>query len=291
MTNENGFDVDESCAGERLDRFLAGASGLGLRAARRMIEAGRVLVQGRPARASHRLGAGQAVRVLGDAGIEEGQGALRAVLLKKAGDFAALCKPAGLNTASLAGGGGASLEAQLGGLLPEGGYLLVNRLDRDTSGIVLAAATEAARARFKRLEDESRVDKRYLAVVQGVLSAPVELRWALDTADRARTRVLDGPAADPLRVTTARPLAAAGGLTLVEARIAKGARHQIRAHLARAGHPILGDALYGGGTDAGGLRLHHWRCEMPGFCAAALPDWEEFKVEVELLAKENPCAD
>lgn len=292
MTNENGFEVDDLSSGQRLDRFLAVKTGLGLRAARRMIERGLVDVQGHPGAAALRLRAGQAVAVRGAEAASSGDGgAALATLLKTGRGFAALVKPAGLHSARIAGAGGASLEDQLGGLLPEGGFALVNRLDRDTSGIVVAARGREAAALFRRMEDEARVDKRYLAVVQGRVEAPAVLAWALDTADRASTRVLERPSPDPLRVTRVRPLCVQGETSLVEARILKGARHQIRAHLARAGHPILGDALYGAAAGEGGLRLHHWRISMPGFCALALPDWPEFKVSIELLAEENPCVD
>jgi len=188
----------------------------------------------------------------------------------------------------------------------------------------LGALDEASARRFRSLEDLGAVDKRYLAVVAGNCVQPMLLAWALDMADRATVKVLDEHARDELRFTSVRPLAhriltpgAASpampanehgeacpaetcpgrelGLTLVEARIAKGARHQIRAHLARAGYPILGDSRYGGPAWPG-LRLHHWSSTFAGFEVRALPQWPEWPgwktvdVSLELSLEENGCA-
>jgi len=310
MTNEKRFLVDGQGARLRLDRFLCEAAGLSLRSARRLLERGAVLVDGAARQASYKLREGQGVRIETHGnGAPEGLGAR---LLKAEGGFVAFFKPSGLHTVELSGGDGPSLEAMLGHLYPDGPVRLVNRLDQDTSGIVLGALDETSARRFRALEDLGAVDKRYLAVVAGNLVQPMLLAWALDMADRATVKVLDEDARDELRFTSVRPLAhriptrgaafpdactdafahasangreqacpaEAGscwesGLTLVEARIAKGARHQIRAHLARAGFPILGDSRYGGPAWPG-LRLHHWSSTFAGFEVRALPQWPEW---------------
>ncbi|MFZ5427167.1 MAG: pseudouridine synthase [Thermodesulfobacteriota bacterium] len=298
MTNDFIFLTGDADSGERLDRILAERTGLSLRAARRMIGRNAVSVEGRTRAEAYKLRPGQIVKVAGEgenspAGTAPGASGLAMPeeggprLLKAGGGFLAFFKPAGLHTAALAGGGGPSLEAMLPGLHP-GEVILVNRLDRETSGIVLGALSREDAERFREMENRGEVDKRYLAVVWGAVDAPVELRWRLDTAGRARTRVLDAPAADRLRWTRVNPVGMFDGRTLIEARIAKGARHQIRAHLARAGRPIAGDELYGT-PEEGGLRLHHWRCSLPGFCAACAPDWNEVKVLVEFFSEEHPC--
>lgn len=322
MTNEKEFIVDGKGASLRLDRFLCEAAGLSLRSARRLTERGAALVDGAVREASYKLREGQGVRIEshGDE-LPTPQGAR---LLKAEGGFAAFFKPSGLHTVELSGGGGPSLEAMLGSLYPKGPVRLVNRLDQDTSGIVLGALDEASARRFRSLEDLGAVDKRYLAVVAGKCVQPMLLAWALDMADRATVKVLDEDARDELRFTSVRPLAhripipgaspeafadasanehgeasptragsfGESGLTLVEARIAKGARHQIRAHLARAGFPILGDSRYGGPAWPG-LRLHHWSSTFAGFEVHALPQWPEWPgwktvdVSLELSLEEN----
>jgi len=112
---------------------------------------------------------------------------------------------------------------------------------------VPVAFSPSAGAEYRRLEDAGLVAKTYLAVVHGVIAEPFAVDLRLDVADRAKTRVRFKAEPDPLRHTHVEPLERLGGLTLVRCRIAKGARHQIRAHLAGAGHPLVGDPVYGRG--------------------------------------------
>jgi 23S rRNA pseudouridine1911/1915/1917 synthase len=285
MTNEKTFSVPLEAQGERLDRFLAQAGAMSLRTARRLVRRGAAMVDGSARTEGYKLRSGQIVAMAhGDPEL------LCAAprLIRKSESFAAFFKPSGLHSVSVCGSFEPSLEGCLRDLMPGEQVTLVNRLDRDTSGIVLGALTPQAAENFRALENAGRVDKRYLALVHGALDAPLRLKWALDTADRARVKVLDADSQDSLRWTGIRPITAVGGLTLVEACIAKGARHQIRAHLARAGYAIAGDVLYDGPA-APGLRLHHWCVNFPGFSAQALPDWEEVKELIEIFSKENAC--
>ena len=151
----------------------------------------------------------------------------------------------------------------------------MNRLDLPTSGLVIAALSSDAAQEFRILEDAGQVRKEYAVLVHGRVEAPTVLRRALDTADRKKVRALGGDSPDPLRWTEIEPVAYDPLLdrTRLRAVIHKGARHQIRAHLAMHGHPIVGDALYGSG-DEDRLHLHHARLEMPGFNAEVPPDWD-----------------
>lgn len=290
MTNKNSlFVVDAAQHGLRLDKVLTLVeTGLSLRGAKRLIERGGVLVNDRVRDAAFKVRQGQRIRV--EAGSPPYEGPKPSIIAEDA-DYAAILKPTGLHSVRLAGSSQASLEDYLPELFPLRQALLINRLDQHTSGIVMASFNEAATLRFRELEEEERIDKRYLAVVEGILAEPARLAWMLETADRDMVKPLPIETADPLRATWVTPVARLGERTLVEARIAKGARHQIRVHLALHGHPIVGDTIYGRASPTDDrLYLHHWRLKMEGFLAQALPEWDEFKVELEQFA-EGVCAD
>jgi 23S rRNA pseudouridine1911/1915/1917 synthase len=125
---------------------------------------------------------------------------------------------------------------------------LLHRLDNDTSGLVIAARSDAVfQALRERLKD-GEIDKAYLALVDGALPPQVvRLPIAPHPSDPRRVEVTgpDHPSAREAetRVVTAQRV---GSATLVEVRAPVAVRHQIRAHLAAIGHPLLGDALYGG---------------------------------------------
>jgi 23S rRNA pseudouridine1911/1915/1917 synthase len=121
------------------------------------------------------------------------------------------------------------------------------------------------------------VTKEYLAVVEGELAEPLELKRRLDTDDRKRTRVLGRLSPESAAWTLVWPQAALPGKrTLVRVRIQSGARHQIRAHLAAAFLPIVGDPLYAEAPGAGdSLYLHHSLLEFKGFRAECPPPWLE----------------
>lgn len=301
------FMADVQVEGERLDRALERLlPGSGLRLRRRLIETGRVLVEGRPAPAGLKLREGQRVSLLPEQNPGPGVGAglapadarsaapAEAVgaaakpapavrIVVKTREFAALDKPAGLHSAALAGGGGASLEALLPELFPGINPRLLNRLDFLTSGLVLASMTSRAAKLFAALKPKD-VVKEYMAVVEGELDEALVLKRKLDIDDRKRTRVLGKMENEARGWTMVWPESSlAGGRTLVRVRIQAGARHQIRAHLAAANLPIVGDPLYGDPeaiTD-GRLFLHHRRLEFLDFKAFCPPPWLK---ELERLA-------
>lgn len=131
---------------------------------------------------------------------------------------------------------------------------------RPTSGLVLASCTDDGERRWYRAERIGNTDKLYLALIEGQPLYDFTVARRLDTDTRNKTRVRHTDDPDPVRhtdVTLLAPLTAGdvpclvesddpdAPLMLVGCRIRKGARHQIRAHLAAAGHPLAGDSLYG----------------------------------------------
>lgn len=161
----------------------------------------------------------------------------------------------------------AQVQVALGQLGSHGVARPVQRLDVDTTGVVLFSLTEEFQPALDALVAGHEMRKRYLAVVEGVLPG--------GPCDGEGWHVLDGPIArdrhNPRRMrvgrtgkparTRVRALAEHEGLSLVLAELETGRRHQIRVHLAHAGCPIVGDALYGDGgrRSSDGLMLHAWQ--------------------------------
>jgi tRNA pseudouridine32 synthase/23S rRNA pseudouridine746 synthase len=147
---------------------------------------------------------------------------------------------------------------------------IVHRLDRNTSGCLLLARTERAHRRFSTTFEEGRVEKVYLAVVDGV---PGETAGTIDLALAKRSSREDGwrMVPDPRgkrAVTDWRLLGKAGGRALLSLMPATGRTHQLRVHMASGlGLPIVGDPVYGAG---GGMMLHAWQLAMPREGKAAI---------------------
>jgi len=132
----------------------------------------------------------------------------------------------------------------------EGG--LCHRLDIDTSGVLVAARTREAWLRVRAEFGGGEVDKRYWALVTGPIADQGEIDVPLRHHRRRKDRVepaMEGTSgARPAR-SLFRILARAGEYSLVEVRIITGVLHQVRAHLAAVGAPVVGDSLYGGRPD------------------------------------------
>src|SRR5580658_4020343 len=122
----------------------------------------------------------------------------------------------------------------------------IHRLDADTSGVVLLARNPGALSVMSQLFETRRVGKKYLAVVRGI---PAQTSWTcrlklaleLDSTGRMRVDERHGREAETAFVV----LQKGQGSALIEAAPVTGRTHQIRVHLAAAGHPILGDVMYG----------------------------------------------
>jgi len=177
-----------------------------------------------------------------------------AILFRGAG-YLAVDKPAGLLV--IPGRGEAEgpslrvlLEAELGQKI-----FVVHRLDRDTSGVLLFALDARTHRTLSMAFEAGLVEKRYRALVAGRLETPLELTRALAPARRGRMRIAKAGEDSKNAHTLVRPIEALSGATLVEATPLTGRTHQIRVHLADAGHPLLVDHQYGRSEPltAGGL--------------------------------------
>ena len=135
----------------------------------------------------------------------------------------------------------------------------VHRLDRDTSGCLLLARNPKAHKRFALAFEEGRVDKTYLAILDGVPKAAdgmVDMPLAKVSSRDRGWRMVGDPKGKPA-FTAWRIVAEVNGRTLVEFRPTTGRTHQIRVHAASGiGVPILGDPIYGRGGERGVTLLH-----------------------------------
>ena len=124
----------------------------------------------------------------------------------------------------------------------------INRLDRDTSGLLLIARGQIAADRLNRAMREGRIRKSYLAVLEG---APVPAEGEIEThlcrtdASIIVRRVCTPEEGGDHALTRYRTLAVSNGYALVEAQPVTGRTHQLRVHFAHIGHPIVGDDMYG----------------------------------------------
>ena len=126
--------------------------------------------------------------------------------------------------------------------LPRAG--IVHRLDKDTTGLMVVAANNKSLKMLTKAVAKHDVDRRYVAICEGILSRRRRLDMAIgrDFRDRTRQRIReDGRDA----VTRVRPIETFRGHTWVEAFLETGRTHQVRVHLAAIGHPLVGDRRYG----------------------------------------------
>ena len=252
-------------SGERLDRHLLNAyPWLDRATVETLLAAGQIRLDGRPAKKGARLSAGD---VLDCRDVPEPADLrlrpnpdLPLPIAYEDDHVLALDKPAGMPTHPLRFAETDTLANALVARFPALAEIgddrlfpaLLHRLDTQTSGLVLAAKTAAAyahlRAQFRRFT----VQKHYLALVHGVVGAPGRLAAPLthQTRSPCKMAVARNPDQVPPRdlfaaETSWVPLETGAEYSLLDVTIYTGVTHQIRCHLAAAGHPIAGDALYG----------------------------------------------
>ncbi len=254
--------VPQDKAGHRLDRVLADAlPALSRSRLKGLIESGGVTRQdGAALEPSSKVKAGEVYAVVvppARPAVPRAQAIPLSVVFED-GDLIVIDKPVGLVVHPAAGHPdgtlvnallahcGASLSG-IGGVTRPG---IVHRLDKDTSGLMVAAKNDAAHRGLSRQLETRTLKRRYKALVWGMPNprqGTIEGAIGRNSANRKKMAVVKkgGKAA----LTRYRVLEPAGmKASLIECRLSTGRTHQIRVHMADIGHPVIGDPLYGGGS-------------------------------------------
>ena len=258
MSEQRSFVVSGPQGPARLDHYLRERDlGLSRRQLMLLFEAGHVRVNGRLASKGTRVQPGDHVEVL-EIPAETGPAPdfdVPLCIIYEDSHLVAVDKPAGIPSHALRPGERGTVVSALLARYPElrgVGYRelesgLLHRLDNDTSGLLLAARDQPTFEQLRAAHERDEFEKRYLALVRG--RPEVSVLRAYLRADRRTVRVHSEPfpGAKPIsaEILSSAPYA---DHSLVCVRVARAARHQVRAQLAERGHPIAGDQQYGGAS-------------------------------------------
>jgi 23S rRNA pseudouridine1911/1915/1917 synthase len=252
----HSFSVDHDSAGLRLDLYLAGLLPDRSRSQlQRLIRDGGATIAGRASKPNSTLKAGDVVSVeIPDAApAAPAAQDLDLPVIYQDEDVIVVDKPAGMVVHPAAGHEDGTLvnallfhADNLSGVGGEQRPGIVHRLDRGTSGLLVAAKNDAAHRELARQFHDREVEKEYVALAWGEVHAGrrIDLPVGRDPAHREKmsTRARRSRTA-VTRITAAHEMR---GVTLLHVAIHTGRTHQIRVHLSAIGHPIVGDATYGG---------------------------------------------
>jgi 23S rRNA pseudouridine1911/1915/1917 synthase len=255
------IEVPAALAGERVDRAVALLTGWSRADVQALLERDEVLVGGRPVAKSHRLAEGDVISVVGEPVPDAPPVAedVPLTVVHADPDVLVLDKPAGLVVHPGAGNPGGTLVNGVLAIAPEVASVgdpmrpgIVHRLDRETSGLLVVARTPRAYESLVEQLSSRSVDREYVALAWGHFEAPrgvIDAPIGRSEARRTRMAVRDTgrPARTRYEVTEE---FASPRCTLLDCRLETGRTHQVRVHLAAVGHPIVGDATYGGAREA-----------------------------------------
>ena len=292
--------------GERADAFLARVvPDLTRSAAQRLLEAGAVRLAGRPVRKNYRTAPGDVLEVDIPAPqpVDLVPQDIPLDIVYEDGDVIVVNKPVGMVVHPAPGHSDGTLVNALlyhcgntlsgiNGTLRPG---IVHRIDRDTSGLIIAAKNDAAHAALSAQLSDHTLSRTYECLVSGNMkqdSGTVDAPIGRSSADRKKMAVVPG---GRRAVTHWEVVARYPGVTHLRCRLETGRTHQIRVHLAYIGHPILGDTVSGAKKPvpgltgqclhATGLRVLHPRTGEPVELHCSLP--EEFTRMLEKLEKKQ----
>lgn len=282
-------------AGQRLDKYLQKYLNLAPKSfLYKMLRKKNIVLNGKKAEGSEKLKNGDVIRLyLSEETLEKFHESRKAdqyprwpglEIVYEDRQLLLVNKPAGM-LSQKADPKEVSLNEYLVGYLLESGQVtpeslagftpgVCNRLDRNTSGLVIGAKTLVAAQEIGRLLKERRAGKYYLALVKGRVTRKERIRgWLTKDETKNQARISREPLENGAPIETAyEPLAANKEMTLLKVELVTGKTHQIRSHLAGIGHPLAGDRKYGDAAfnryfrETYGLNsqfLHSWQIEFP----------------------------
>jgi len=271
-------------AGQRLDRFLAGAfPDLSRSLIQKLIEGGHVTQDGLAVKPSSKVRAGDRIRVV----VPEPQ-PLELVpefiplsVVYEDRDLLVINKRAGLVVHPAAGHQTGTLvnaiiarypDVQIGNTLRPG---IVHRLDKDTSGLIIVARNDRAQGAIQSQIKDRKVTKEYIALVWGKTSptGTVDAPIGRDPVHRKRMAVVASGRPAITHFTADETL---DGFSLLRVRPVTGRTHQIRVHLASVGHPIVGDPVYGRRRGGPALDRQFLHAAKLGFVLPSTGEYREF---------------
>ena len=265
------LEITENQAGERIDRFLADSQDLTRSFLQKILKEGEVMVNGKSVKANYKLRKGDRVEFEIPEAVEPDIVAedIPLSILYEDADVLVVDKPKGMVVHPAAGHYSRTLVnavmyhckgelSGINGVLRPG---IVHRIDRDTTGSIIICKNDMAHNEIARQLKEHSINRRYRAIVTGVLKdeeGTIEGAIGRDKKDRKKMAITaDGKPA----VTHYRVLQRFKHYTYVECVLETGRTHQIRVHMASIGHPLLGDEVYGRRSDK-------YKCE--GQCLHAM---------------------
>ena len=265
------LEITENQAGERIDRFLADSQDLTRSFLQKILKEGEVIVNGKSVKANYKLRKGDRIEFEIPEAVEPDIVAedIPLSILYEDADLIVVNKPKGMVVHPAAGHYSRTLVnavmyhckgelSGINGVLRPG---IVHRIDRDTTGSIIICKNDMAHNEIARQLKEHSINRRYRAIVTGVLKdeeGTIEGAIGRDKKDRKKMAITaDGKPA----VTHYRVLQRFKHYTYVECVLETGRTHQIRVHMASIGHPLLGDEVYGRRSDK-------YKCE--GQCLHAM---------------------
>ncbi len=253
------FHVSEENVGMRVDAFLSQTLGVSRSRAQKLLET--TTVNGQFVKAKVALKVGDEVIVPPfEADVEAPPGATpeelgrapEVPILYEDADLLVVIKPRGVTVHVGAGETGATLvdilRAQgkpLSTVGPVGRAGIVHRLDKDTSGVMLVAKTDAAHWNLAAQFEARQIEKHYIAIVNGTPSPRGRIEAAIERSHSNRKKMTVAPGGRP-SITEYEVLKSWPKFALLDINLLTGRTHQIRAHLTYLHHPLAGDILYGG---------------------------------------------